>query len=56
MTGIDILTRDTASGRNGTFFVTYAHAKWGDDYPISGDALAAIRVELAQEAELAQEN
>lgn len=48
MTGIDILTRDMATMPNGTIFVTHAHVTWGDDYPISGDALAAIRAERAQ--------
>lgn len=48
MTGIDILTRDTASMPNGTIFVTHAHATWGDDYPISGDMLAAVRAKASR--------
>ena len=48
MTGIDILTRDTSTMPNGTIFVAHAHVTWGDDYPISGDELAAIRAEHAQ--------
>ena len=45
MTGIDILTRDTASMPNGTIFVTHAHATWGDDYPVSGDEIARMKAE-----------
>ena len=45
MTGIDILTRDTATMPNGTIFVTHAHVTWGDDYPVSGDELARMRAE-----------
>lgn len=43
MNGIDILTYDLADMRNGTAFVTYDFAKYGADYPISGDALAIMR-------------
>lgn len=43
MTGIDIVTRDLAETPNGTAIVTHAYARWGADYPISGDELALIR-------------
>lgn len=48
MTGIDIETWDVADMPNGTAFVTHAYAKFGDDYPISGDMLAVMRADKKQ--------
>ena len=46
MNGIDILTRDVATMRNGLQFVNHAprHAP-SIDYPISGDEIARMRAE-----------
>lgn len=45
MTGIDILTRDTASMPHGFDWAEYSWMKWGADTPVSGDELARMRAE-----------
>lgn len=45
MTGIDILTRDTANMPGGIDWATYSWRKWEADTPVSGDELARMRAE-----------
>ena len=43
MNGIDILTRDIATMRNGARFASWGYDRHGTEWPISGDMLAKIR-------------
>lgn len=43
MNGIDILTRDIATMKNGARFALWGYDRHGTEWPISGDMLAKIR-------------